>query len=213
MGGMKTSLVIIVLVLLACLVLIGSRPQEPVAASVSESSRGPSFEVRVVFPRLNRPLAGILPESFVARRGGIPREVRFDHASRGAEIGSVGPDRLELRAEGWDLSIETDGEGRVAPETYLELPIDRSDGVWRLRCRPGSSRPGALWRWLPRSASADRAPDDLRTTTRAGGGEQDGSFLFELATCENAESGKAVEFPAAPLTVSGSFEGLPHGPG
>lgn len=158
---MKTSLIIIVLVLLACLVLIGSHREEPVAGSLAETSPGPSFEVRVAFPRLNRPLFGILPESFVARRGGIPREVRFDHASRGAEIGSVEADRLELRADGWDLSIETDGEGRVAPR----------------------------------------------------GGELDGSFRFELATCENAESGKAVAFPAAPLTVSGSFEWLPHDAG
>lgn len=213
MGGMKTALIIIVLALLACLVVIGSRPEEPVAASVSEPSRGPSFEVRVVFPRLNRPLLGILPESLVAPMGGIPRELGFDHASRGAEIGSVGSDRLELSADGWDLSIETDSEGRVAPDTHLEFPLVLSGEERSLRCRPGSSRPGALSRWPPTPASADRATGYLRISTRAGGDELGGRFLFDLATCENAESGKAVAFPAAPLTVRGSFEGLPHGPG
>lgn len=210
MGGMKTALILLVLALLAGLAVIGSRPEKPVAATVSETSGGPSFEVRVGFPRINRPLFGMLPESLVARRGGIPRELRFDHKSRGAEIGSVGSDHLELRADGWDVSIVTDGEGRVAPETRLELPVDRSGWVWRLRCRPGPSRPGPLEKWLPRTTSSDRAPGYLRTTTRAGGDELGGSFLLELATCENAESGKAVAFPAAPLTVSGSFEGLPH---
>ena len=54
---------------------------------------------------LARPFFGLLPGS----------ELRFDHSSRGAKIGSVGHDRLELRADGWDLFIETDGEGRIEP--------------------------------------------------------------------------------------------------
>jgi hypothetical protein len=37
----------------------------------------------------------------------------------------------------------------------------------------------------------------------------DGRFLVELAACKNAESGKAIEWPPAPLTVRGSFNGLP----
>lgn len=194
---MKTSLIIIALALLACLVVIGSRPDETAAASVSETSRGPSFEVRVVVPRLGLPLFGILPEPLVARFDLIPRELGFDHASRGAEIGSVGHDRLELRAEGgWDLSIETDGEGRVAPGTRLELPLFFEEAQRRLRCRP-----------------ADHATGYLRTTTPAGAGELGGRFLVELATCENAETGKAIEWPPAPLIVTGSFEGLPHGAG
>jgi hypothetical protein len=55
MGGMKTSLIILIaLALLACLVVLGSRPDEPVAASVSDTSRGPSFEVQIVRPRKAR---------------------------------------------------------------------------------------------------------------------------------------------------------------
>ncbi|HEX2253966.1 MAG TPA: hypothetical protein VHQ65_11920 [Thermoanaerobaculia bacterium] len=206
---MKTALILIVLVLLACLAVIGSRPAEPIVASVSEASRGPSFEVHVVFPRLNRPFLGLLPEPLVARLGGVPPKLGFDHASRGAEIGSVGSDRLELGADGWDLSLETDGEGRIAPETHLEFPLVLSSEEWRLRCRPGSSPAGARWRWPPRTASADPATGYLRTTTRAGGDELGGRFLFELATCEDADSGEAIDWLSAPLTVSGSFEGLP----
>src|SRR5882724_2738677 len=117
--SMKTSLIIIALALLACLawlVWLGSRPDEPdetVAASVSEISRGPSFEVRVVVPRGGLPLGGILPDWFVRKHDLTPRELRFDHTSRGAEIVSVEHDRLELSADGWDLFIETDAEGRV----------------------------------------------------------------------------------------------------
>jgi len=191
--SMKTSLIIIALALLACLVVFRSRPDEPdepVGASVSETSRGPSFEVRVVMPRSGLPLGGILPDWLVARLDGTPRELRFDHTSRGAEIGGAGQDRLELRADGWDLFIETDGEGRVAPGTHLVFPLGLGGRQVRLRCRP-----------------ADRATGYLRTTTRAGSDELDGRFLVELATCENAETGKVIEWPPAPLTVNGSFEG------
>src|SRR5258705_7701401 len=122
MRGMKPSmkiwLIIIAPALLACLawlVWLGSRPDEPVAESVSDTSQGPSFEVRVVMPRGGLPLGGILPDWFVKKLDGTPRELRFDHTSPGAKIGSVGHDRLELSADDWELFIATDGDGRVAP--------------------------------------------------------------------------------------------------
>jgi hypothetical protein len=198
--SMKTSLIIIALALLACLacvVWLGSRPvepDEPLEASVSEASRGPSFEVRVVMPRSGLPLFGILPDALVKKLDGTPRELWFDHTSRGAQIGSVGPDRLELSAEGWALSIEADGEGRITPSTRLVFPLGLGGRQVRLDCRP-----------------ADRGTGYLRTTTRPGSDDLDGRFLVELANCKNAESGKAIEWPPAPLTVRGSFVGLPHG--
>ncbi|MDQ3755283.1 MAG: hypothetical protein M3371_11200 [Acidobacteriota bacterium] len=194
--SMKTSLIIIALALLAGLIVLRSRPDEPdepVEASVSETSRGPSFEVRVVMPRSGLPLGGILPDALVEKLDGTPRELRFDHTSRGAQIGSVENDRLELRADGWDLSIETDGEGRITPGTHLVFPLGLGGRRVRLDCRP-----------------TDRATGYLRTTTRAGSDEFGGRFLVALVTCENAETGNSIEWPPAPLTVRGSFEGL-HG--
>jgi hypothetical protein len=197
--SMKASLIIISLALLACLVVLVSRPDEPdetdemFEESVLNTSRGPSFEVRVVVPRLARPLAGILPDWLVGKLDGTPSELRFDHTSRGAQIRSVEHDRLELSADGWDLFIETDGEGRVTPGTHLVFPLALGGRQVRLDCRP-----------------ADRATCYLRTTTRAGSDELVGRFLVELATCKNADSGKAIEWPPAPLTVRGSFVGPPH---
>jgi hypothetical protein len=186
MGGMRTWLIILALALLACLVVIGSRPDEPVAASLSETSRSPSFEVRVVKPLSAQPLLGLF--------GLLPAgDLGFDHASRGAAIGRVGHDRLELSAEGWDLSIEIDGEGRVAPGTRLVFPLELGGRHVTLRCRPGNRDIGYL-----------------RTTTRAGADELGGRFLVKLATSENVKSGKAIEWPPAPLTVRGSFDRLPH---
>src|SRR5688572_1391737 len=171
--SIKTSLIIIALALLAslvCLVWLVSRPDEPdetFASSGSDTSRGPSFVVNVERPRMDRPFGGILPTKLEAKLFG-GGELRFDYASRGARIGSVGQDRLELSADGWDLLIETDGEGRVAPGTRLVFPIEIAEKQWTLRCRP-----------------ADPAAGYLRTTMRAGSGDidgrLDGRFLVELA--------------------------------
>jgi hypothetical protein len=210
---MKTSLIIIALALLACIVFLAclvwlqSRPDEPdglVGASVADTSRGPSFEVRVERPRMDRPFGGILPKGLEAKLFG--GELRFNHASRGARIGSVGQDRLELSADGWDLLIETDGEGGVAPGTRLIFPIEIAEVQYTLRCRP-----------------ADLATGYLHTATRKDSGEMDGrldgSFVVELARCEDAKTGKILDteaggnpgdaWPSSPLTLRGSFQGLP----
>ena len=191
---MKTSLIVsIALALLACLAWLVSRPDGPDAAIVPGTSQGTSFEVQVEKPRLARPFGGIFPAKIEARLFG-GGELRFGHASRGAEVGSAGPDRLELRADGWDLVVEADGEGRIAAGTRLVFPILLAERQRTLSCRP-----------------ADRPSGYLHAAARAGSDVLDGRFLVELAACENAETGKVIEWPPAPLIVRGSFEGLPHG--
>jgi hypothetical protein len=167
---------------------------EPVGESVSETSQGPSFEVRLIMPRAGLPLGGILPDWLVKRNDLTPRELRFDHTSSGARIGIAQPDRLELTADGWDLLIETDGEGRLASGTHLVFPTALGGRQVRLNCRP-----------------ANPAKGYLRTTRRAGSDELGGRFLVELANCKNADSGKETNWPPAALTVSGSFANLPPG--
>ncbi|MCA1568200.1 MAG: hypothetical protein LC803_21660 [Acidobacteria bacterium] len=199
---MKISLIISALALLAGLVWLISRPDEQPNPSVSDTSRGPSFEVHVEKPRIDRFLGGVLPTKLEAKLFG-GGELRFDHASRGARVGSVGHDRVELRSDGWELLIETDGEGRVAAGTRLVFPIEIAEKQYTLRCRP-----------------AEGAVGYLRTTTRTGSDVLDGRFLVELVNCVNAETGKILDteaganpgeaWPSAPLTVRGSFDGLPH---
>lgn len=191
MDGMKTSMktwliIIVALALLACLILlIRPRTNEAPAATGSYASRGPSFEVHVVKPRAARPLFGIIPLA--------SDELRFDHTSPGAKIVSVRQDRLGLSADGWDLFIETDSEGGVARGTRLVFPIELAGKQRSLRCIP-----------------AEEATGYLHTTTRAGSDALDGSFQVELATCENIETGKTLDWPPAPLTLRGSFQGLPQ---
>jgi hypothetical protein len=141
---------------------------------------------------LRLPLGGILPDALVKKLDGTPSEMRFDHTSHGAQIGSVGPDRLELSADGWDISIETDGQGRITSATRLVFNLGLGGRQVKLSCRP-----------------ADPGRGHLYTTTHAGSNDLDGRFLLEVATCENAGSGQRTNWPPAPLTVSGSFAGLP----
>lgn len=193
MNGMRTSkntwLIIVALALLACLIVFRSRRDEPMVANPSGA---PAFEVRVIKPRLARPLFGVLPTALEEKleTGG---QRRFDHTSRGARVGSVAPNRLELSADGWNLLLETNGEGKIAPGTHLVYTMMLAEKQRTLRCRP-----------------ADGATGYLRTTTRASSDQLDGRFLVELATCENVETGKVIEWPPAPLTVRGSFASLPQ---
>ncbi len=181
-------MIIIALAMFACLVVIGLRPDEPVPAAISTTSDSPFFEVRVVKPLSARPLAGLF--------GLLPAEdLGFDHASRDAEVGRVGDDRLELSAEGWELIIETDGEGRIAAGTRLVFTMELGGKVRKLCCRP-----------------ADPAVGYLHTAKRSGSDEFGGRFRVELANCEIAETGRAIEWPPAPLTVLGSFDRLPIAP-
>jgi hypothetical protein len=181
---MKTASILGALALVACLLVLGSRPDEPISTS---AARGPSFEVHVEKPLLGRPLLGLLPDETLG----------FDQVSHGAAIGRVASDRFELRADGgWDLALETDGQGRIAAATRLVFPLTLGGRRVRLSCRP-----------------ADPAVGYLRTTPRAATGELDGRFLVELAHCRNADSGKVTAWPSSPLTVRGRFERLARAPG
>ncbi len=206
----KTSVIIIALVLitgLACLVWLISRPDEPFTPSVSDSSAAPSFEVNVEKPRMDRFLGGILPTKLEARLLG--GELRFDHASRGARILTVGLDRLELSADGWNLLVETNGKGAVTPGTRLVFPIEIAEKKWTLRCRPADQAVGYLEATTRSSMSQSKSTDVL-----------DGRFLVELAKCEDAVTGKILDteaggnpgdaWPSQPLTLRGSFAGLPQ---
>jgi hypothetical protein len=78
-----------------------------------------------------------------------------------------------------------------------------------LRCRPADHE--TFRRRVLDSMHIDRLNVGyLSITTPAGADEFSGHFAVELATCENVQSGKALDWPPAPLTVHGSFDRLPH---
>src|ERR1041385_3161125 len=126
-----------VILLLVCLKLLRLRQTKPIHASGSQTSQSierPSFAVQVEKPMLNRPPWEI-PAAILGSRD---RELSIDQTSPGAKIASVAPDRLELTADGgWDVSIEPDGEGRVAPRTHIVFPIELDRKSTRLNSSHG----------------------------------------------------------------------------
>ena len=173
---------------LVCLTLVAYRPDRPVATIVPGSSSGPAFVVQIIRPRLGLPLGGILPPQLF----GLEAHLGFESTSPGASIGSVGPGRLELGADDWDLVLVVDAEGRVTPETQVVFELVFEERLRRVRCRPG-----------------DPAIGTLSTTVLAESGELSGSFDIELARCEDANTGKPLGWPPEPFLLHGSFDRLP----
>ena len=176
------------LVVVVCVAAVVFRPDRPVATIVPGSSSGPAFVVQVIRPRAGLPLGGILPPGLF----GLEAHLGFDSTSAGATIGSVGPGRLELGADDWDLVVVLDGDGRVDRETQVVFELVFEERLRRVRCRPG-----------------DPAVGMFSTTALPDSGELSGSFDIELARCEDADTGTPLGWPPQPFVLHGSFDRLP----
>gem|GEM_PF-405458 len=193
MRGKKIlALIIALALLLACIVALRLRRDKPIGPSVSETSRligGPAFEVQVEMPAFN---SGRAPWEIPRVILGYDHGPRFNQASPGAQVGKIAADHIELSADGgWDILIETDGEGRLTQGTYVAFPVKLGGRPLKFNCRP-----------------ADLTVGYLHTTARTGSDELEGSFQLEVAICENAASGKTAAWPYQPLKVRGNFAGL-----
>jgi hypothetical protein len=193
MRGKKIVLIIVgVALLLACIVALKRRRNQPSGVSVAETSRsigGPAFWVQVEMPAFN---SGRAPWEIPGVIFGYDHGPRFDQASPGANVGKIASDHLELSAEGgWDVLIETDREGRLAQGTYVAFPVKLGGRPLKFNCRPAEPPVGYL-----------------HTNTRTGSDELEGSFQVEVVSCKNAVSGKTAAWPYRPLKVSGNFAGL-----
>ncbi len=175
------------LVVLVCLSLIVYRPDRALPTIVPGSSSGPAFMVQVIRPRSALPLGGLVPPSLF----GLDGRLEFDSTSAGASIGGVGPRRLELRSDGWELMLILDAQGRVAKGTQVVFQLQFQERPRRVRCGPDDPAVGTF-----SSAARDES------------GELSGSFDIELASCEDAKTGKALGWPPKPFVLHGSFDRL-----
>ena len=124
MRGKKILVIIIALaLLLAGIVALRLRREKSIGPSVSETSRligGPAFKVQVEMPAFN---SGRAPWEIPGVIFGYDRGPRFDQASPGAQVGKIAPNHIELSADGgWNLLIETDGEGRGNGDSSRAVP-------------------------------------------------------------------------------------------
>jgi hypothetical protein len=191
----KLLIIIIALVLLGGGALLFKLRRDRVRANevkAAIAASGPAFEVNVEAPMLSGRPPWEVPGVVL---GLSERGPKFDQTSRGAKVVYVGKDRLELNADGWNIFIVADGEGRIASGTHLQFPIKLGNRPLNFDCRP-----------------ADHPAGQLITSTRANSGEIDGSFVVEVVTCINTKSSKTAAWPNEPLTIRGSFSGLTNDP-
>jgi hypothetical protein len=189
MRGKKILLIIIGLVLLlaAGLVLVLKwRSNRQNITSLAGAPDG-SFVVQVEKPLLSLRAPWEIPRAIFGDRD---PDLRITHMSPGATFGFVGPKRLELSAnDGWDLVIESDGQGRVEETTRLVFPISFGGGHFKFNCRHADSKIG----YFITTPHADKL---------------DGTFQLQLTQCMNVVSGKRTS-GLPPFPVRGSFKGLP----
>ena len=168
------------------------RPDRPVATIAPGSSVGPDFVVQVIRPRMGLPLAGIVPPAWFGFEG----HLGFDARSAGASVGAVGPDRLVLRAAGWDVELAGDGRGGVTDASAVVFELLFEGRVRRVRALPG-----------------DPAVGTLELAGTPGGGGFSGHFDIELARCLDAATGEDLGWPPQPFVLHGSFDRLRPGGG
>jgi len=188
----KTPWILLPVVFLAGLAVfvispVAYRPDRPVATLVPGSSTGPAFVVQIIRPRMGLPLGGILPPQLF----GLDARLVFESTGAGASAGKVGPRRIELGADDWNLVLVLDADGRVSPETQVVFEFVFEERLRRVRCRPGDPALGTI---------------DITALTESG--ELSGSFDIELAHCEDAETKKPLGWPPRPLVLHGSFDRL-----
>jgi len=179
--------------LLACLAvalvstIVVYRPDRPAPAIRPGSSAGPAFTVQVIRPRMGLPMGGIVPPGWF----GVDAALRFDQGSAGATVVAAAPDRLELRAEGWSVTIVVAADGTIARGTEAVFPLIFEERERRVRCRIGDPAVGSF------------------TVETLADGSLAGRFDLELARCEDAGTGKALGWPPKPFVLHGSFDRVP----
>lgn len=178
---------LIVFAIVICFSFVVYQPDRPVPDIAPGSSSGPAFVVQVLRPRLGLPLGGIVPPQFF----GVDANLIFDSTTAGARVGHVSPDRIELRADQWELVLAFDGDGRVSSETYILFELVFEDKLRTVRCWPGEPTVGTV-----------------QTIKHATTGRLAGNFDVELARCEDAETGTPLGWPPEPLVLHGSFDQL-----
>lgn len=191
--GRRASRLRLPLLLLTGLVVVVSfamvvfRPDRPVPTIEPGSSSGPAFVVQVIRPRLGLPVGGLLPPALF----GHENRLLFDSSSAGATVASVGPGRIELRSDDWELDLVLDADGRPTPDTRVVFEFLFEENMTRVVGRPG-----------------DPVVGTFGMTVLADSGELAGNFDIEIAHCEYAGTGEPLGWPPEPLVLHGSFDRL-----
>jgi hypothetical protein len=189
MRGKKKLLIIMGLALLAgivTLLFLKWRSNQINILSLAAAPDG-SFVMQVEKPILSLRAPWEVPRAVFGDRD---PDLRLKQTSPGVKFGAVTPQRFELTADGgWDLVIESDGQGRVLEGTRLIFPISYGGASHIFSCPHADSNVGYF-----------------KTTAR--GDKLDGTFYLRLTQCTNFVSKKKTS-GLPPFPVRGNFKGLP----
>ena len=187
------SLLTCLLIFLACIAALVSlslsvyQPDRALPFIHPGTSSRPTFVVQVIRPREGLPLGGLLPPQLF----GVDAGLGFDSETMGASQ-RVEREGIEFKADGWQLNLMFDNEGRVTAETEIVFELIFEESPRKVRCRPGNPVIGAC-----------------QTHSLENGGGLSGSFDVELPNCEDATTGKKLGWPPRPFILRGSFDRLP----
>ena len=188
MRGKKKLLIVIGLALLvgAVLLLVLKWRSNQVNILTRAGAPDGSFVLQVEKPLLSLRAPWEVPRAVFGDRD---PELRLRQTSLGAKLGTVTTKRLEVTADGgWDLVIDSDGQGKVLETTQMSFPMTISDRHYKFQCRHEDPRVGYF-------------------NTKEREGKLDGTFLLRLTQCKNIVSGKNTS-GLPPFPVRGSFKGL-----
>lgn len=124
----------------------------------------------------------------------------FDESSTGARIGWARASMIDLRADGYRISIDARNLPETGPGVTTELGFNNTtwsrsldvDGrATSVSCKPGDPEQGRFERTSLSDAGIS------------------GSFEVEFVRCTHGMTGQAVEVDGLPVTVIGTFEDLP----
>ena len=138
----KTLLIIAALALVLAgfvLLLLRWRSNQLNTLSLAGAPDG-SFVLQVEKPLLSLRAPWEVPRAVFGDRD---PDLRLRQTSPGAKLGAVTPQRLELTADGgWDLVIESDGQGKILESTQMTFPMAISDRHYKFKCRHADSGVG-----------------------------------------------------------------------
>lgn len=184
----RPFLLILGFLILVGLISVAYPPDRPADFIEPGTSSGPAFVVQIIRPRASLPLAGLIPPQLL----GADAQLKFDSNSVGATIGRVGPQRIELASQNWDLTLALDADGSVNVETQVVFEIMFRESLRKVRCRPANPVVGSM-----------------KTLALADADELSGNFSIELGPCIDAVTGKSLGWPTQPFILHGSFDRLP----
>src|SRR6185503_12940742 len=166
MRAKKTLLIVVALTLFLAAVLpllLRWRSNRLNTLSLVDAPNG-SFVLQVEKPLFSLRAPWEAPRAIFGDRD---PELRLTHMSPGAKFGGVTPKRLELTADGgWDLVIESDGQGKILETTQMAFPMNISERHYQFKCR-----------------HADSGVGYFNTTVHED--KLDGTFLIRLTQCKN----------------------------